>query len=189
MHRALIPGIAAATCGVGVGLIVKKNITPEIAGSKELIARLEIQQWPVQGQGEQLVEFYDPACPMSRQMHVDLTYLSQRQHFERVLVPVSLRVLPNGNTLADTMCEASDKEAFVMADIYSAVGADVTPLKIAPTQHGARLDCRSLVEQATLFTAGMSPDGAPAVPIVMFRNKMFVGSDSFEALRAELGIP
>lgn len=169
--------LAFAGGGVITGFLISNRVEPAPSFS--------VADWPASGMGEELVEFYDPACAMSRELdrEIDLEILVSPSKIKRVLVPVA--VFTSSPPLVLSLCESSDDEAFRLARIYDDVESSKLPTPIAPQGYSRRRNCQQLIDAAGTYIKSITNDGIKA-PIVRFRDRFYFGLEDFPELKSEI---
>ena len=134
------------------------------------------------GQGDRLVEYFDPACEGSRSVHKLLDQEFARGGFQHIMIPVAIGRGAD-SVPADALCALPDEQVWQKASTWAQ-----TPPR--HPERGMDLDtldaCASSVEAATQHIATLSPDGKVMTPVVEFRGHVYVGVESTSELLAAL---
>lgn len=163
--------------GVITGGILAGRLVARVGDSTPRAFSLD--HWPARGDGEELIEFFDPACGASREAHKSIALLAK--HYRHVLVAVSLAP-HNGQSPGEMLCQIDPSRVFEAAD--AVVASDSRALKSFPQRRSGER-CGRLVELATLET-GRTIGGSPSTPLVVFRGVPYHGLKSLPELERQL---
>lgn len=127
------------------------------------------------GQGDVLIEYFDPACEGSRSLHKLLDQEFARARFQHVLVPVAIG-RGAAPVPADALCALPEERLWQQATTWSQ-----TPprnAKLPGLDPEAVRACADTVEAATQHIASVTGTGKVVTPVVEFRGHVYVGTES-----------
>lgn len=164
---------ALAVCGVIAGKVVA--ITMATTSGPEF----RLEDSPRRGMGRPVVEFFDPACGASREMHRHVSPMLR--DYLHILVPVALAPA-DGSSPGEMLCRIDPQYAF---DAVDALLVDGPSVLAAFPRKGSIDDCRRKVEAAAQET-GRLTEGTATTPVFVFDGRVYRGLDSLASLEQSL---
>lgn len=167
--------------GAGAGLAIG-----ELMAHHRVSPYFDVDDWPSRGKGDVLIEFSDPACPLSRRLDRELQNLESRHRFRRALVPVDVVAHsgePDEVPLAEALCAATDEEAFKFTIAFDESFSIVNSRNVSVGRRDR--DCRYLVRAATAYLSQLMGRSA-AAPVVLYHDNLYIGLDNLDRLAREL---
>jgi hypothetical protein len=141
----------------------------------------DTSDWPSRGSGESLVEYFDPQCAISLQVHreLDTLFSASKRKFRQTTVLVEMSP-DDPRHWAYALCSASDADVWTLSSELAR--GDFSRIARSPSVNAGH--CAQRIRSATQHLADIQ--GKLATPFIEFRGTFYAGYDGFLKLRSVL---